>query len=64
MELGLCYQLVSLADSTAILPPDPVVAHITRVGQSRLSTTRLQCCEPAGDCEAFREISARMLGDG
>lgn len=27
MQLGLCHQLASLADSAAILPPDPVVDH-------------------------------------
>lgn len=37
-------RVISLACSTAMLPPDPVVAHITRVVPSRLSTARrLQC---------------------
>lgn len=37
-------RVISLACSTAMLPPDPVVAHITRVIPSRLSTARrLQC---------------------
>lgn len=38
MELGLCHRLISVAAGTVILPPDPAVAHITRVVRSRVST--------------------------
>lgn len=61
MEPGPLHQLISLADSTATLPPYPVVAHITGVVQSR--PLREAAAQKASwRPKALGEITARLLG--
>lgn len=43
----------------SLLSPHPSVAQEPDCRQQGC-----KCCKPAGDCGAFREIIARMLGDG